>query len=119
MGACLPVSAPKNEASCFKNNLDPLAPVPLLNRLSRERGQMNNHSEPLHASAWSYSDAGVCRFLAKSGAAYGLQGATPDDLDDAGRETLAEVAAPYSFSPRIAAPPRQMLPLAQHERIPW
>jgi hypothetical protein len=35
----------------------------------------------------------VLRFLIKSGAAYGLSGATPDDLDDAGREMLAEVYA--------------------------
>jgi hypothetical protein len=34
----------------------------------------------------------ACKFLATSGANYGLSGATPSDLDETGKETLLEVS---------------------------
>ena len=96
--------------------LKKLDPHLLLNHQSSLSAR-DNHSEQLQASAWSHNDVRVCRFLVKSGAAYGLQGATPDDLDDAGRETLAEVALPAP-SLQESQLRHQILHLAQHVRIP-
>ncbi len=44
----------------------------------------------------------ACAFLAGSGANYGLSGATPLDLDDAGKELLLEV---YGSDPAAADGP--------------
>mmetsp|Transcript_70123 Transcript_70123/g.168023 ORF Transcript_70123/g.168023 Transcript_70123/m.168023 type:complete len:240 (-) Transcript_70123:100-819(-) len=57
-------------------------------------GDADRHAE--ETAQWERA----CQFLAKSGAAYGLQGANPDDLDDAGREMLAEV---YAGDPAASA----------------
>ena len=45
----------------------------------------------------------ACKFLSSSGVSYGLSGATPSDLDDAGKELLLEV---YGSDPAAADGPK-------------
>ena len=51
----------------------------------------------------------ACKFLSSSGVSYGLTGATPSDLDDAGKELLLEV---YGSDPAAADGPIRTEPAA-------